>query len=156
VTIPHLLTGDYLFNSPLTPPSIGFDILTAGFVVIFLFSAFAYWRRSKLARDNPALRRLIRRASKAGMWTGGIGIFLAAMRYADNVPYFSMPIWIYLLLLSMIAIVGYFVYDLSERYPLAVYELHAREFERRYRSGPKPAREPQKPRPRVRGKRRRA
>ncbi len=154
MTFPRLFSGDYLFNSPSTTPTIGFDVLTAGFAVILLASAFFYWRRAKIAADNPVLRRLIRRSSKAGMWTGAIGLFLAVMRYVE-LPYFSMPIWIYLLLLCMIAIVGYFVYDVSERYPIAVHQLQESRLERRFRPAAKPVREPQRPRPRVRGKQRR-
>jgi hypothetical protein len=66
-----------------------------------------------------------------------------------------MPILMYLLLLSMIAVVAYFVYDLSERYPLAMWKLLESHVERQYRPAPKPRREPQRQRPAVRGKRRR-
>lgn len=151
-------SSDYLFNTP-SQTYYPFDILTAGFAVLFVVSAVAYWQRAKLAArfspNNPVLRRLIRRASKAGMWTAGIGLFLAVMRYTQ-IPYLSMPIWMYLLLLSMIGIVGYFVYDLSERYPLAVWKLQESHVERRYRPAARPRPEPQKVRPnKVRGKQRR-
>ena len=149
----HLLTGDYLFNTP-TDESGYFLALTIVFALLFIASAFAYLRRAKLAGDNPILRRVIRRAARAGMWTAGIGLFLALMRYTQ-VPYLSMPIWMLLLIIAMIVIVGFFVYDLSERYPLAVHQLRESHRERRFRPTPKPRAEPQRPKAAVRGKRRR-
>jgi hypothetical protein len=146
VTFPHLLSGDFLFSSPIDPPSAGFAALTAGYVLLFLLSAFVYWRRAKLAPTNPPLRRLIRRVSKAGMNTAGIGIFLAIMRYLE-VPYLDAPILLYLLILTMIGLVGYYVYDLSERYPQAVYQLQESALHRRYR--PVAADRPAAARPRV-------
>src|SRR5205807_1913615 len=131
-----------------------FHAMTVFFGVLFVASALAYWRRAKLASDNPVARRMIPRAAKAGMWTAAIGLFLALMRYMQ-IDYVAMPIWLLLLFLSMIFIVGYFVYELSERYPLAVWRLQESNLERRYRPAPRPPREPQRVRPKVRGKRRR-
>jgi hypothetical protein len=147
-------TADYFFQNPPPAPSAYFTVLTVGFAVLFLGSAFAYWRRAKLARENPVLRRFIRRVAKTGMWTAGIGLWLALMRYAQ-MPYLSPRILMYLLLLSMIGIVGYFVYDFSERYPIAVYKLQESHLARRYRPAARPRPEPQRVRPRVRGKQRR-
>lgn len=155
MTFPYLLSGDYLFSSPSTLPTPWFAVLTAGFVVLFLLSAFFYWKRSMLAAGNPILRRLIRRISKAAMWTTGIGIALAVLRYIEF-PYLSAPILMYLLILIMIGIAGYFVYDISERYPLAVHQLQQSQLQRRFRPAARPAREPQRPAPaRARGKQRR-
>lgn len=145
---------DYLFQSPTTPASTAYGILTAGFILLFLVSAVAYFRRSRLARENPVLRRLIRRVATVGMWSAGIGIFLALMRYAQ-VLYLSMPIFMDLLFLWMIGEVAYFVYDLSERYPLAVWRLQESHVERRYRPTARSRAEPQRPRPKIRGKGRR-
>jgi hypothetical protein len=152
----RFLTSDYLFNTPSGTPTVYFGVMTAFFGALFLLSAFLYWRRAKLAGENPVLRRFVRRVAKAGMWTSGIGLFLALMRYLE-IPYLSMPIWLDLLVLSMIAIVGYFVYDLSERYPIAVWRLQEAHVERRYRPAPRSRSEPQRvrPRPKVRGKGRR-
>lgn len=149
-----IFSGDYLFQNPPPAPSIYFTILTVGLGVLFLASIFAYWRRGKLARTNPVLRRFIRRASSAAMWTSGTGLFLAVMRYAQ-LPYLSPRILMYLLLLTMIGIVGYFVYDFSERYPTAVWRLQESETARRYRPAARPRPEPQRVRPRARGKGRR-
>jgi hypothetical protein len=147
------LSSDYLFQTPPTPGPF-FTVFTAGLVVLFLISAFAYGRRGRLARNNPVLRRFIRRTAQAGMWTSAIAFVLALTRYAQ-IPYLSMPILLYLALLLMVGIVAYFVYDLSERYPMAVWKLQESEVERRYRPAARPRPEPQKPRPKDRGKRRR-
>lgn len=155
VTFPHLLSGDFLFSSPVGAPSPWFAVLTAGFVLLFLLSAFFYWKRATLAAGNPVMRRLIRRASQAGMWTGAIGMLLALLRYVQF-PYLSAPILIYLLVLIMIAIAGYFVYDISERYPLAVYQLQESQSRQRFRPAARPVREAPRPKPtRDRGKQRR-
>jgi uncharacterized protein YacL len=150
---------DYLFNTPTAAPYYYFDALTAALAALFIASAIAYWQRAKIAArfspDNPVLRRLIRRMAKAGMWTSAIGLFLAAMRYAA-IPYLSMPILMDLLLLAIILTIGYFVYDISEHYPLAVWRLQESLVERRYRPTARPRPEPQRVRPtRVRGKQRR-
>jgi hypothetical protein len=149
------LSGDYLFSTPSGAPSGYFAALTTALALIFLLSVFAYWRRAKLARDNPVLRRLIRRASKVGMWTTTIGLALALMRYVQF-PYLSAPILLDLDILAMVLAVGYFVYDLSERYPVAVWSLQQSHLQRRFRPAPKLRAEPQRVRPaRERGKRRR-
>ena len=146
-------SGNYMFNTPSDSSTV-FAILIAGFGLLFLVSAFAYWRRAKLARNNPPLKTRIRRMAAAGMWCAGIGLFLALMRYLQ-IDYVSMPILTYLLLLTIVAVVAYFVYDFSERYPLAVWRLEEASLERRYRPAARPRVEPQRPRPKVRGKRRR-
>lgn len=152
----QILSGDYLFSSPSGEPSGYFGLLTAGFAVLFLAGAFAYIRRAKLAPDNPILRRFIRRISSAAMWTSGIGLFLALMRYVQ-LDYIDEPIWMLLLLLSMIALVGYYVYDYSERYPIATWRLQTSAAQREFRAPPRRRTSGAKPvRPNnMRGKRRR-
>lgn len=153
-----LFSPDNLFQVPPGTPPAGFAVLTGVLAAIFLLSIFAYWRRAKLAPNNPVLRRLIRRASKAGMWTAGTGLFFCAMRYLQ-VDYLDMPIWLWLDGLAMVILVGYFVYERSERYPLAVWQLEHSQVERKYRPAPRPRSEPQRPRQQrpanMRGKRRR-
>lgn len=150
----RLLTGNYLFTSPVDNPSGYFLALTIAFGVLFVLCALAYWRRAKLAPNNPIRRRLIRRVAKAGMWEAGIGLFLALMRYVQF-PFLSEPILLLLLIIAMIVTVGFFVYDLSEHYPMAMYRVEEAQMQRRFRPTARPATVPQKPKPRVRGKRKR-
>lgn len=150
----NILSGDYLFNTPTDTPSATFGVLTAGFAVLFMGAAIAYWRRAKLARGNPIQRRFIRRVAKVAMWFGAIGLFLAFMRYIQF-PYLSEPFWLLLLFVGAIFAVAYFVYDRSERYPAAVWQLQQNTMARRYRPVPKARPEPQRVRPKERGKRRR-
>lgn len=149
------LSGNYLFQTPSGTPSVYFGVLTAVFVVIFLASAFVYWRRGKLARENPVLRRFLRRMSKVGMWMSAIALFFALMRYVEF-PYLSMPFLLDLVVLGMVLCVGYFVYDRSERYPLAVWNMRQSHLERRFRPAARPRAVQQPARPnRPRGKQRR-
>lgn len=150
----HLLSGSYLFSDTVGTPSGYFLALTIAFAIIFIAGAVAYWRRAKLSPQNPVLRRLIRRAASAAMWTCGLGLFFALMRYT-NFPYLSDPIFMLLLVESMVVIVGYYVYDLSERYPIAIHRLQTSHIERRYRPMSKPRSEPRRQRAKARGKRRR-
>lgn len=150
----NILSGDYLFNTPSGTPSVYFGVLTAGFAVLFLAAAIVYWRRAKLARTNPILRRFIRRVAKAAMWIAGIGLFFALMRYIQF-PYLGDPFWLLLLFIGSIFVAAYFVYDRSERYPAAVWQLQQNTIARRYRPVVKPRPEPQRARPKERGKRRR-
>jgi len=148
------LKPDWLFQTPMTMPGYRFGVLTAALGLLLVLGLGAYLRRGKLGGDNPAFRRLIRRISKVAMWIAVIGLFLALMRYL-SVPYLGIPILMYLLLLTMVLFVGYFVYELSERYPLASWKLEESHAGRRYRPTQKqrPAARPVKSR--ARGKRRR-
>ncbi len=150
----NILSGDYLFNTPSDAPSGFFGVLTAAFVVLFLGAAFVHWRRGKIAPNNPIQRRFIRRVAKTCMWISGIGIFLALMRYIAF-PYLADPFWLLLLFIGTILTAAYFVYDWSERYPVAVWKLQHNTLARRYRPMPKARPEPQRVRPKQRGKRRR-
>lgn len=145
--------GSYLFTTPTTNPSIWFDILTVFFAVLLVIGALAFWRRARLAPGNPVLRRFIRRVSQAAMWTAAIALFFVLMRDLQ-IPYLGMPIWLDLDILLMIGLAGYYVYDLSERYPAQVWEVRSNAEARRFRPQPRRRAEPQKPRPAVRGKRR--
>lgn len=147
----NLFTPDFMFTTPSGTPSVLFDILTAFFVVMFIAGGLAYWRRAKLAGGNPVKRRFIRRVSSAAMWIAAIGVLLALFIYLQ-LPYLGMPIWLYILVLYAIGLIGYYVYDLSERYPVAVHQLQTGQEARRFRRPPQPRREPQRPRPPVRGK----
>jgi hypothetical protein len=149
-----IFDGNYLFQTPLYAPSPYFAALTGAFVVLFLASALAYWRRGKLAGANPVLRRYIRRVAQAGMWCAAIGLFLALMRYG-GIDYLAPPFWMYLLFLAMIAVAAYFVYDYSENYPIAIHQLQQSQIERKYRPMVKPRSAARPVRPKVRGKRKR-
>jgi hypothetical protein len=155
----NLFSTNFMFTSPSVSPPAAYIIVPIVFGILFLASAICYWRRGKLAPDNPVARRFIRRVSKAGMWTSAIGLVLAAARYAQF-DYLDMPIWMYLLVLAMIITAAYYVYDRSERYPLAMWRLQEADAQRRYRPAAARPREPQRigarNRPdRMRGKRKR-
>lgn len=149
-----IFDSNYLFTTPLESPTLAFHLLTAAFALAFILSAILWLRRAKFAPQNPALRRFLRRVAVTGMWTSGIGLFLALCRYLQ-VDYIGMRIWMYLLFLYIIGEVGFFVYDYSERYPVAVWRLQEAAHERRYRTPVRQRNEPQRPRTKVRGKRRR-
>ncbi len=150
----NILSGDYLFNTPTDTPSGYFGVLTAGFAVLFVGAAIAYWRRAKLARNNPIQRRFIRRVAKATMTISAIGLFFALMRYIQF-PYLGDPFWLLTLFIGAILVAAYFVYDWSERYHVAVWQLQQNTMARRYRPIAKARPEPQRARPKERGKRRR-
>lgn len=154
----NLFSSNFMFSSPIDNPPTAYIIVPIVFAIIFLASAFAYWRRAKLAPRNAVARRFIRRVAKAGMWTSVIGLVLAAARYVQF-DYLDMPIWMYLLVVVMVIVAAYFVYDRSERYPLAVWRLREADAQRRYRPAASKPREPQRAvrqRPeRMRGKRKR-
>lgn len=150
----QLLSGTYLFSDPNGSPTGYFLALTIALGILFVVSAIVYWRRSKLIPHNPILRRVFRRLAKAGMSACAVGLFLALMRYIEF-PFLDAPILMLLLIFGMILIVGYFVYDLSEHYPLAIHRLRESHLHRQFRPVAKVRSEPQRPRPKVRGKRRR-
>ena len=138
-----LFDPNFMFTSPLDNPPGLYAAVPIVFGLLLVASIAAFWRRAKLSQGNPVLRRFIRRASKAGMWIGGIGLFLAIMRYIQF-PFLSMPIWMYLTVLAGIGLVGYFVYDRSENYPLAIWRWQESHVDRRYRPAARAVREPQR------------
>ena len=150
----NILNGNYLFQTPAQSPSGVFTALTVGFGLLLVLGAIVYWRRNKVARNNPVLRVFIRRVSQAAMYYSVVGLFLAAMRYL-SVDYLAMPIWMYLLLLCMIVSVSYYVYQFMVHVPVALWKIQQNQVERRYRPTARPRTEPQRPRPKVRGKQRR-
>jgi hypothetical protein len=155
----NLFSANFMFSSPTDSPPTAYILVPIVFGIILVASAIFYWRRAKLAPTNPVARRFIRRVSKAGMWTSAIGLLLAAARYVQF-DYLDMPIWMYLLVLTMVILAAYYVYDRSERYPLAVWRLQEADAQRRYRPAAAKPKEPQRvgarQRPdRMRGKRRR-
>lgn len=155
----NLFSSNFMFTSPADNPPTAYILVPIVFGIIFVASAIFYWRRARMAPNNPVARRFIRRVSKAGMWTSGIGLVLAGARYVQF-DYLDMPFWMYLLVLSMIIVAAYYVYDRSERYPLAVWRLQEADAQRRYRPAAAKPREPQRVgarnRPdRMRGKRKR-
>ena len=149
----RLLSGDYLFHDQ-TAFSGYFIALTVFFGLLLVASIVVYWRRGKIAPKNPPLVRILRQASKAGMWFAVIALFFCLMRYTQF-PYLSKPIFMLLVIFGMIFTTGYFVYEVSERYPLAHYQLNQARLQRRFVPAGKGRSEPQRPRPKVRGKRRR-
>lgn len=150
----NILDGNYLFRTPPQSPSWVFAVLTVGFGLLLVGGAFAYWRRNKLVGNNPVLRVFVRRISQTSMYYAVAGLFFAAMRYL-SVDYLAMPIWMYLLLLCMIVSVAYYVYDFTMRVPVALWKIQQNQVERRYRPTARPRTEPQRQRPKERGKQRR-
>jgi hypothetical protein len=150
----QLLNGDYLFSLPPGDPNSWYIVLPIGFGILLLASLFLYYRRTTLAPVNPVLRRIFRRMAQSGMWIAGMGLGLALARYVQF-DYLDLPIWMLVLVLGSIVSVGYYVYEFSERYPLAMWKLEESQVARRYHAAPKRRGETQPVKPRVRGKQRR-
>lgn len=152
----RLFSGDNLFNTTPGPANGYFTALAIFFGLVFLACAILYWRRGKIARENPVLRRFFRRASKTGMWLAAVGLFLVGMRFVEF-DFLDTPFLLLLVGIGFIVGAAYFVYDLSEHYPLAMWKLQEAQLERRYATVPGVRREPQRQRPpgKARGKRRR-
>ncbi|HZS94337.1 MAG TPA: hypothetical protein VFA78_06050 [Chloroflexota bacterium] len=152
----RLLSGKYLFANYTTPPSWPYAVLTGFLVLLLLASVFVYWRRAKLVPDNPPLRRAVRGMAEGGMWIAGTGLFLALMRYLE-IPYIDMPVLMLVLAFIAIFVIAYWVYDLSERYPLQRWQYETNQVQQRYRPQARRREEPVIRTPgRQRGKQRRA
>lgn len=95
----------YIF-SPSPGPQFNFYIPFIILVAILFITTIAFsviYKNKK--KEDFAFKRLFAKTSKRLLWLSFIFLFITAARY-ENIPYFSMRLWMYLALLLL----GFFLY----------------------------------------------
>lgn len=103
----------YLFTS--APGALAkFNLYVIGLgVFLILFSIVFSYIYKKKKKEDFAFKRLFKGVNKVALIFGIILLLYAAVRY-ENIPYFSMRIWIYIALIILL----YFVYKYIKKYKI--------------------------------------
>jgi hypothetical protein len=126
---------DYLTTVPGTDEVFGpFAVI---YLIIFgfgfLVSIFLYNDGARYYTKNALKRRLIRRGSAIAMTIFGIGLFFFGIRILQISPFnFGMRLWLWLSMLALVGMFGYFAYYLRVKYPLDLAEYEDRKVKAQY------------------------
>jgi len=97
------------------PLSVTYLIIFGG---LFLLSALAYYDAPRRFRTDRIRRDVIRKGSEILMWVTGIGLFFFGIRAMQfEFLSFERRIWLYLSMLMLIGVLGYFVYYVRKVLP---------------------------------------
>ena len=126
---------DYLTTVPGTDEVFGpfavIYLIVFGFG--FLASIFLYNDGARYYTKNALKRRLIRRASAIAMTIFAIGLFFFAIRILQISPFnFGMRLWLWVSMLALVGMVGYFAYYLWVKYPEQLREYEDRKVKAQY------------------------
>jgi amino acid transporter len=126
---------DYLTTVPGTDEVFGpFAVIyLIVFGLGFLASIFLYNDGARYYTKNALKRRLIRRGSAIALTIFSIGLFFFAIRILQINPFtFGMRIWLWLSMLALVGMVGYFAYYLRVKYPVMLREYEDRKVKAQY------------------------
>jgi len=108
----------YIFNG-IPGSAFGYYYEMIGLIVILLLASFALRNIYKRRADNKdfIFKKMFRKtANRLTYFAIGI-IFITLVRY-ENIPYFSMRLWMLLLLLGLLVFLGYQAYKYFKIYPV--------------------------------------
>jgi hypothetical protein len=101
------------------------------FALGFLAAGACYWRPPRQLAGNGLNRRLTRRFAMLFLWVFGVGLVFFGFR-AMGLPFLGIRLWLYVMVLALLAAVGYVVYYLRARYPAERAAYEAQQLKRRY------------------------
>ena len=126
---------DYLTTVPGTDEVFGpFAVIyLVVFGVGFLGSVFLYNDGARHYTKNALKRRVIKRGAAIAMTVFGVGLFFFAIRILQINPFtFGMRLWLWLSLLAVLGMFGYFAYYLRTIYPKHLREYEGRKVKAQY------------------------
>ena len=126
---------DYLTTVPGTDEVFGplAVIYLVVFGLGFLVSVFLDNDGARRYTKNALKRRVIKRGATIAMTVFGIGLFFFAIRILQINPFtFGMRIWLWLSLLAVVVMFGYFAYYLRMVYPDQLREYEERKVKAQY------------------------
>ncbi|MFA5947916.1 MAG: hypothetical protein WC806_03020 [Candidatus Gracilibacteria bacterium] len=88
-------------------------VLSALLIIGALFFAYIYKEKKKI---DPAFRRLFKKLSSRMTMFGFLFLTLVAIRY-ENIPYFAMRFWLYLVGVIFLYVAYKFLYAYIKVYP---------------------------------------
>lgn len=98
-------------------------LVYCGLLIVGGYAVDFYIKKTK--NENRTFKSMFGSLPKKLRWLGFITLFLLATRY-ENIPYFSMRIWLYLSLAVFLYLAGKYVYLFVKKYPSekAFYQAH--------------------------------
>lgn len=127
--MPNPFDWDYLTSPPASGDVL--DVFTIIYLVVFLggFVAAAYLGSRPWTRPFGTLfrRKAVKRASSVAMWVFGVGFFFFIIRLLQINPLtFGEPIWMWLSVLAVIAMIAWIALSWSSARKAATAEAAAR------------------------------
>jgi hypothetical protein len=126
---------DYLTTVPETTEVFGpfaiIYLILFGFG--FLASIYIYNDGARRYGTNGVQRRAMQRGSGIAMTVFGVGLFFFGIRILQINPFnFAMRIWLWICLLALVAMAGYFAYYFRTAYQAQIKEWQDRQVKRQY------------------------
>lgn len=107
----------YIFNS--TPgQAFAYYYEMIGLVAVLVIASFALKAiyKKRVANKDFVFKKMFKKTPNKLVYFA-IGImFITLLRY-ENIPYFAMRFWMYMLLLGLLAFIGYQLYKYLKIYP---------------------------------------
>ena len=99
----------------------------------FLASIYIYNDGARRYGTNAVKRRAMQRGSGVAMAVFGVGLFFFGIRILQISPFnFGMRIWLWICLLALIAMAGYFAYYFRTAYQAQLKDWQERQVKRQY------------------------
>ena len=105
--MPNPFSWDYLTTQPASDDVLdGFTIVYAAVMLLgFVVAAYLHYRPWTKPFGTMFRRRSVLRATTIAMWVSGIGLFFFLIRLLQINPFtFGEPIWMWLSLLAVVAL----------------------------------------------------
>ena len=128
----YFFSSNYETGNPTQEPGVLYGIYTALLIIALLAAIYVYVRRRPLSNGFAPRRHMLRIISQAVMYISVIALFFCVMRYTE-ILYLDIPLFSFLMILSVIAYIGWLTYYFSEKYPVAMYQAKQTEADKRYR-----------------------
>lgn len=123
------LLTNFLSNTIKAAPGTEFKYyyVMAGLIAILLIGAYVFKRyfAYKVKHNDFVFKHIFKKVPVRMVYFSIGFIFLTAVRY-ENIPYFAMRLWMYLLLLGLIVTIAYYVYKFIKVYPKELQNFRAR------------------------------
>ena len=125
------LSPGWLLEDPQKVRSTGYLVVLAFFAIVMIVGIVLAMGGNRLSKGQRLHRRLMELYGQWLAWTGGLGVVIIALRYAD-VQLFSKRLWTALDIMVVLAIIGHFVWYRIRRYPDELAAYNEEERRRRY------------------------
>ncbi len=118
--MPNPFDWDYLTTPPASDDVL--DVFSIIYLVVFLAgfvaSAYVYYRPWTKPFGRMFRRKVVKRACNVAMWVFGIGLFFFLIRLLQINPLsFGEPIWMWLSVVALIVMIGWFAYAARTQSP---------------------------------------
>ena len=127
----RLFSAEHWMDANPGQPSLFYAFIAFYFAAILGASAYLFINRARLFRQDPVRGAFATMALVAGMCIAALGLFFVLMRYL-TVPYLSVRILVYVLVLATLALAAYAAYFLYFRYPKAFVAYQEEAIRKRY------------------------